>query len=363
MDDLKYWIAFSKTGIIGAVRFKKIVAYFSDMREAWEGDKGMFMKAGLEENVADDLIAKKNKINPDTALEEMLKENVDAITINDARYPELLKEIYDPPAIIYYKGNIDILNTPSVGVVGSRKISLYAQQTTPFFVQELAGNGITIISGMALGVDTFAHQAALEAGGKTIAVLGSGLDQRNIYPPHNRDLAQKIIDSAGLMISESPIGTPPLNFNFPQRNRIISGLCLGILIIEAGEKSGALITAKTALDQNREIFAVPGNIFQMNSKGTNDLLKKGAHLVVTPSDIMEILKFKEIIQHNENKKIIPENPEEKKILSLLSNEPMHINAIGKAAEMQISKLNGLLILMEMKGTVKNLGGNIYVVNR
>lgn len=363
MSDLKYWVAFSKTGIIGAVRFKKLIAYFSDMRFAWEADVKELERAGVEENVARDLVNKRKEINPDGAMEEMAKEEISAITINDKQYPRMLKEIYDAPAIIYYKGNIEALSELSVGVVGSRKISLYAQQTTPFIVKDLAKNGVVIVSGLALGVDTFAHQATVEVGGKTIAVLGGGLDKKNFYPPHNHDLARKIIETGGVVISEHSVGVPPLNFNFPQRNRIISGLSLGIIVIEAAERSGALITAKTALDQNREVFAVPGNIFQTNSCGTNDLIKKGAHLVTSAADILEILEFKKVAAFAENKKIIPENPDEEKILAVLSSDPMHIDAICRAVNMEAAALNSLLMMMEMKGQVKNLGGSMYVVGR
>lgn len=363
MSDLKYWVAFSKTGIIGAVRFKKIAAYFSDMRGAWEADVKELEGAGIEENVAAELADKRKAINPDNAMEEMAKDEILAITINDKKYPSLLKEIYDAPAIIFYKGNIGALSEPAVGVVGSRKISLYAQQSTPFIVKELAKNGVAIVSGLALGVDTFAHKATVEVGGKTIAVLGGGLDKKNFYPPHNRDLAEKIIETGGAVISEHAPGAPPLNFNFPQRNRIISGLSLGIIVIEAAERSGALITAKTALEQNREVCALPGNIFQQNSYGTNELLKKGAHLVTSANDILETLNFKKAAEYNENKKIIPENPDEEKILSLLQNEPLHVDTICRGANMNASALNSLLMMMEMKGMVKNYGGGVYGVGR
>ncbi|MFC1615483.1 DNA-processing protein DprA, partial [Patescibacteria group bacterium] len=290
-------------------------------------------------------------------------EKIEAITVKDEKYPKLLKEIYDAPAIIYYKGNIEILNDIAVGVVGSRKFSSYGEQTTAFLVKNLAKNGISIISGLALGVDAIAHSSALEVKGKTVAVLGSGLDKANIYPSHNRYLAQKIIDSNSIIISEYTAGTPPLHYNFPQRNRIISGLSLGVLVIEAAEKSGALITAKTALDQNREVFAVPGNIFSETSAGTNILLKKGAHLITSAEDILEILDFKKVIAHSENKKIIPESEEEKIILSALNDDPLHIDAISRNVKINVSKLSGALMLMEMKGMVKNLGGNMYVIGR
>lgn len=361
--DLKYWIAMAKTGLVGAIRFKKLCAYFADMRHAYEAESEEFIKAGLEPNTAEKLCLKLKEIDPNKAWEEMEMENVEVVNINDDKYPKLLKEIYDAPALFFYKGNWNIINNPSLGVVGSRKISLYARQTTPYFIRELAKSGMNIISGMALGVDALAHQHAMDAGEKTIAVLGSGLDKKNIYPPHNRDLFQKMVDSGSLIISEYPIGTPPLNFNFPQRNRIISGLSLGVLVIEAGQKSGALITAKTALDQGREVFAIPGNIFQPNSCGTNELIKNGAHLVSSPNDILEILNFNELVQHNENKKIFPESSEEEKIMVVLEDEPLHIDTLGRLIKIDAASLNSVLMMMEMKGMIKNYGGGVYGIKR
>jgi len=362
-NDLKYWNALAKTNLIGAVRFKKLSSYFPDMEIAFSASCDEYIKAGLQQNVAEELISKRQTINPEKEYEILQQEEINAITLNDERYPKLLKEIYDAPAIIYYKGAIETLNDAGIGVVGSRKISSYGQQAAAFLVKNLAKNGVSIISGMALGIDAIAHSSTLEVSGTTVAVLGSGLDKANVYPSHNRYLSQKIIGSNGVIISEYPAGTAPLHYNFPQRNRIISGLSLGVLVIEAAEKSGALITARTALDQNREVFAVPGSIFSETSKGSNILLKKGAHLITSAEDILEILDFKKIIECNENKKIIPESEEEKIILSTLNDEPLHIDAISRSVNMNVSKLSSALMLMEMKGMVKNLGGNMYVIGR
>ncbi|MFH1030248.1 MAG: DNA-processing protein DprA [bacterium] len=363
MNDLKYWISIIKTDVIGPTRFKKLRGYFSDMEKAFFASFEELIKSGIDAKTAEEFISKRKNISPDEEMEKMAKENIRAITLNDKLYPTLLKEIYDAPPVIFFKGNISILDEPGIGVVGSRKISSYGQQVTPFLVKPLAKNGMVITSGLALGVDAIAHTAALEVQGKTIAVLGSGLDKANIYPSHHRYLCDKIIEKNGCVITEYALGTPPLNYNFPQRNRIISGLSLGVLVIEAAEKSGALITAKTALDQNREVFTVPGSIFSPTSRGTHELLKKGAHLITSADDILEILDFKKVVEYNENKKIIPETEEQKLILENLTDAPVHIDSLCRDLKMEASLLSSALMMMEMKGMAKNLGGSMYVIGR
>jgi len=273
----------------------------------------------------------------------------------------LLKEIYTPPALLYLRGKIEPRDEFSLGIVGTRKLSAYGQQATPFIAAELARAGLTIISGLAKGIDTLAHRAALSAGGRTIAVLGSGLNKTNIYPFSNRRLAEEI-SRKGAVISEFPLGTQPLAQHFPQRNRIISGLSLGILVIEAPERSGALITAKDALEQNRDVFAIPGPIFAQNSFGTNNLIKMGAKLVGQANDILEELNLSLLTEPSSvDKKIIPDNQEEALILKQLSEEPIHIDKIIKQTKLSTAIVNSNLTLMEMKGKVRNLGGNNYVL--
>lgn len=230
----------------------------------------------------------------------------------------------------------------------------------PDIINGLIKNEISIVSGLALGVDAMAHAAAIEANGSTIAVLGSSIDKPNIYPGSNRYLAQQIIESNGLLISEYPIGTLPLKHNFPARNRIISGLALGTLVIEAGETSGALITAKFALDQNREVFAIPGPIHAETSKGPNKLIKDGAKPVTSVEDILEELNIEKIEEYSENKKVLPSSPIESKIIEVLDSEPKHIDAIVKLSGLSSSEINSNLTIMEMKGMVKNLGNQNYI---
>lgn len=283
----KYFNALNIIDGIGPMTFKKLLDAFSSLEDAWAAPSDKLAQIGLGKSIVEKITQQRPKINPDLEMEKLDKEGIGLITIQDKNYPMLLKEIYSPPALLYVKGKMKPKDSLGLGIVGSRRLSLYGEQTTPPLTAELARAGLTIISGLAKGIDTLAHQAALEVGGRTIAVLGSGIDSRSVYPYSNRDLAEKITKSGGAVISEFPIGTQPLPQHFPQRNRIISGLSKGILIIEATKRSGALITARDALEQNRDVFAIPGPIFAQNSFGPNNLIKMGAKLVSQASDILE----------------------------------------------------------------------------
>lgn len=361
-NDLKFWISISQFAKIGAARFKKLYSYFPDMQSAWTADLLELQKAGLEENIASEFILTRRQIDPDNEIEKVIKENITVITVKDLEYPKLLKEIYTPPALLYTKGNLANLNNQfNLAVVGTRKVSNYGKQITPELVKPLAKNGLTITSGLALGVDALAHQTTVDVGGKTIAVLGSGLDGQSIYPTSNRYIAQNILDHEGTIISEFPIGMMPLKHNFPTRNRIIAGLSLGTLVIEAAESSGALITAFMALEQNREVFAVPGSLYNQNSIGTHKLIQKGAKLITGYQDILDELNLKDIKNFVSNQQVLPATNEEKIILEKLSHEPTHVDQIIKNTQLPASLVSGCLSLMEMKGMVKNLGGQNYIL--
>jgi len=360
--DLKYWIAISQFAKIGASRFKKLYNYFPDMQTAWQANLFELQKSGLENNLAQEFILKTKEINPDLELEKVQNENIQVITIKDDCYPKLLKEIFNPPALLYIKGNLDNLNHKfNLAVVGTRKVSNYGRQITPTLVKPLVQNGFSITSGLALGIDALAHQAALEVQGKTMAVLGSGLDNNSIYPSSNRYLAQNILNHGGTIITEFPIGMLPLRHNFPTRNRIIAGLSLGTIVIEAAETSGALITAYCALEQNREVFAVPGSLLNRNSLGTHKLIQKGAKLITSYQDVLDELNLQEVKNFISNQKVLPATLEEKIILETLKNEPTHIDQIIKTSQLPVSLVSSCLSLMEMKGLVKNLGGQNYVL--
>lgn len=363
MDDLKYWVALNHFPKFGPVRYKKIRKHFANLEAAFNSSAKELVEAGIENKIAEEFIITRSTIVPDKIIEKLNSEKINVLTIENPLYPKLLLQIYDPPQLLYYKGELDPQNEFTVAVVGSRKYSSYGKQTTQQIVSDLVKNNLTIASGLALGIDTLAHLTALEARGRTMAVLGSGLDKQNIYPWQNRYLADKIINSGGIIFSEFAPGTPPLKHHFPQRNRLISGLALAILIIEAGEKSGSLITANHALEQNREVFAIPGNIYSAYSVGTNQLIKLGAKVVTQAIDIIEALNLAQVSSYIENKKIIPESKEEEKILSVLSSEPLYIDELVHLTQLDTAKVNSTLVVMEMKGMVKNLGGMQYVLAR
>ena len=286
----KYFNAFNLIDNIGPIAFKKILNYFGSLNIAWKSEINEFKQAGLNQFTIEQIRKQRPNINPDYEMERLEKEKIKIITIQDESYPKLLKEIYAPPAILYIRGSFKPSDKFSLGVVGTRKLSNYGQQITPKITSELSQSGLTIISGLAKGIDTIAHQAAIDNNGRTIAVLGSGIDSKSVYPAINKYLAEKITEN-GAVISEFPINTKPLAQNFPQRNRIVSGLSLGILVIEAPEKSGAMITARNALEQNRDVFAIPGDILSNNSMGPNNLIKMGAKLVTKTNDILEELNL------------------------------------------------------------------------
>ncbi len=288
--EAKYFNAFNLIEGLGPIAFKKILAHFKSLKTAWSIDIKEFEQLGLNKPLIEQIRIKRTKINPDWEMEKLISQKVKITTLEDKDYPKLLKEIYAPPALIYFRGNLKSSDQLSIGLVGTRKISSYGRQITPLITASLVRAGLTIVSGLAKGIDTLAHQSALQNKGRTLAVLGTGVDRKSIYPANNKYLAEKITEQ-GALVSEFPIETKPSIQNFPQRNRLISGLSLGILVIEAPEKSGALITARNALEQNREVFAIPGQILSNNSLGTNNLIKMGAKLVSQSEDILEELNM------------------------------------------------------------------------
>jgi DNA processing protein len=359
-DLLKYWLAFSQIKKIGPVRMQKILKYFPDLSWAWKADWKEFVKAGLEENLAQEIAACQSQINPNEELEKLNREEIKVVLLEDNNYPRLLKEIFAPPFILYYRGSLAALKNFCLAVVGTRKYSSYGQQATEKIVGELAPTGITIVSGLALGIDALAHQTCLNSGGQTAAVLGSSLDWQNVYPSTNRHLAQRILAGGGALISEFPLGTLPAKFTFPIRNRIISGLSLGTLVVEAPEESGALITARYALEQNRDVFAVPGSIYNRASEGTNKLIKAGAKMVTSAKDILEELNLQQATQFIASQKTLPESKEEATILKILSAEPTHIDKIANLSKLKINVLSGILMVMEIKGMIRDAGGKNYI---
>ncbi len=360
-NDIKYLNAFNQFELIGSQTLKKIKKHFKTYQKAWEAPSSSFGKAGLKGKIIEELNKKRAKINPDKELEKLKKYGIKILIATDKKYPRLLKEIYDFPQILYYLGDTSAFSKFSLAIVGSRKYTSYGKENVEYFSRELAEMQLTIVSGLASGIDALAHRATVDVGGKTIAVLGCGLDR--IYPSINCKLAKEILRSGGLILSEYPLGSGPLRHHFPHRNRIISGLSLGVLVIEAAQKSGSLITANCALEQNREVFAVPGNIFSFKSAGCHQLIKSGAKLVTEPQDILTELEIKNTKEYKETKKIIPESKEEEIVLNFLKEVPQEINHIIKKLGLPVSQVNSLLTIMEMKGKIKNLGNGLYSLKR
>jgi DNA processing protein len=359
--DIKYLNAFNQFELIGSQTLKKIKKYFGTCQKAWEAPASSFKKAGLKGKIIEELRKRRVKINPDKELEKLKKYSIEILTPTNKKYPPLLKEIYDFPQILYCLGSIDAFSEFSLAIVGSRKYTSYGKENAEYFSRELAEMRLTIVSGLALGIDALAHKETISAGGKTIAVLGCGLDR--IYPSINRKLAKEIVKSGGLILSEYPLGSDPLKHHFPHRNRIISGLSLGVLVIEAAQKSGSLLTANYALEQDREVFAIPGNIFSFKSAGCHQLIKSGAKLVTEPKDILTELEIKNIKEHKETRKVTPESKEEEIILNFIEEVPQEINHIIKKLGLPASQVNSLLTIMEMKGKIKNLGNGLYSLKR
>ena len=286
-------------------------------------------------------------------------EEIKKISIKDRNYPILLRKIKNPPEVLYYKGEI-LTKENCFAIVGTRMCSPYGKRVTFEISGKLADLGLTIVSGLAPGIDTFSHMTAVEKRKRTIAVLGTGLDEKSIYPRSNLDLAKKILKIGGCLISEYPPGAQGNRFTFPKRNRIISGLSLGVLVVEAKEKSGALITANWARKQKRKIFAVPGSVYSQNSKGTNLLIKKGATLVEKTDDILNELNLPFSLKEPESVKEGSE--EENLILEALREDSLNIDKIIEKTKMPAAKVAGLLAILEIKGRVKNLGGNIFALS-
>lgn len=349
---------------IGPARFKKLLGYFGSLESAWrEGSLPDLVKAGLEEDLAREIEVRRPQIDLEKELEKIARENIEIVTILDENYPKLLKEIYDPPYIMYLKGTLEPKDEFSLAVVGTRRLSPYGYQAAEKIAYDLAQAGLIIVSGLAQGIDTLAHLAAVKQKKRTIAVLGSSLGKDDIFPPVNRKLAEMIVREGGAILSEYPLAAPALKHHFPFRNRIVSGLTLGVLVIEAPEKSGALLTARHALEQNREVFALPGSIFSQNSLGPNNLIKMGAKLVTIAQDILEELNLKNLVQNIETRQISPDSKEEAIILEILSHEPVPIDKIVEISKLETNLVNSTLSLMEMKGKVRNSGGAQYVLAR
>lgn len=371
-EDLKYWMWLSS--LSGIIPYKRIqlLKFFGGAKQIWDASQAQlleapFMTSKIYEQILNDTL--RNQVQ--SKMEELYLNNIKILTINDPLYPVLLKKTYDPPVVLFYKGRIKPKQR-CIAIVGSRKATAYGLSTAQKLSYDLSKTGLCIVSGMARGIDSVAHKGALKANGNTYAILGCGVDI--VYPSECRRLMKEIADY-GAVISEYPPGTLPKPYNFPARNRIISGISDGVVVIEAGAKSGTLITANFALEQGREVFAVPGNINNINSMGTNRLISEGAKLVTSVDDIMDEIKMFENC-HDKNfneyknsksqrkKQLNHEDldDEEIKVVSCLLTEPLNIDIISKKCGLSMSTVNSILMILEIKGVVEQFPGKIFALN-
>lgn len=359
-DELRYWVAFSGIPGIGRVRISQLKEHFGSLQDAWKAPEGKLRQAGLDSRSLGALVTLRPRISVDTEMEKLERHGVNVLICEDPNYPSRLKEIYDYPPVLYVRGSLPAQDEPCLAIVGTRRPTIYGRQVTEEIVADLARSKITIISGLARGIDSVAHRAALDSGGRTVAVFGSGLDI--VYPGENAKLAQAIMEH-GALVSEYPLGVKPKAENFPLRNRIMSGLSLGVLVVEAGEKSGALITADQALQQNREVFAIPGSILSPASQGTNRLIQEGAKLVRSYTDILQELNLTIVVQQAEIEQFAPANEIESAILKQLSLEPTHIDEICRRSGLTMPEVSSTLAMLELKGIARQVGNMNYVLAR
>ncbi|MEX0621424.1 MAG: DNA-processing protein DprA [Candidatus Woykebacteria bacterium] len=360
VKDSPYYIALAAAPGIGPVRFQVLLKHFKSAETIWKADEKT-LKEILTPKLFEQFTEFRKSFDIQRYLDKISKLNIIVITLNDKNYPKLLKEISDAPPVLYIRGQLPD-EKRVIAVVGTRKITNYGREVTEILVRDLVNIGFTIVSGLARGVDSHSHRVTIGNSGKTIAVLGGGLDR--VYPAENRALADEIAKGNGAVISEFPVGMDSVPGNFPARNRIISGLSLGVLVTEAGEDSGSLITAGLAGEQGREVFAVAGPMYSKLAKGPAALIKQGAKLVMNIEDILEELQISgQEPETRDQEGIKGDSEDEQKILYLMGDEPAHIDQIARHTKLSASKAGSILSLMEIKGKIRSLGGGNYSLNR
>ena len=377
MEYLAYFNALNRISSLTPRKFFYLLKLFgNNPKTVWNASYRELKKSNLDEKIIDNVITERKSIDPEREIQKLLKYGIaiaihpdvyaepqsasakNLSTASRIAYPYLLAHIPSPPPLLYCKGTLeDTTEIVRIAVVGSRKVSPYGRHVTETIAYNLALQGIIIVSGFAMGVDTIAHKAALKAKKPTIAVMGAGLD--SVYPPINTRLVDEVIALGGALVSEFPIGVPPLKQHFPRRNRIISGLCKAVLVAEAAIKSGSLITAFHAIEQNRDVYAIPGNITQKNSEGTNSLIKRGAKLITDAEDILQEFNLVQKPTSNSTKHASLSSQNERLIYELLSQEPHLIDTIITELTISAADVNTALTMMEIKGAVKNIGGGWY----
>lgn len=358
-DTKRYWVAFNRVHGIGAVRFAALLEHFGDLERAWSASGEALLASGIGPQAARRVVESRNTIDPDEELARLERAGIRLVTWQDDAYPPLLREVSASPPVLYLRGELLPADRKAVAVVGTRRPTPYGQSVARDLAAALAMNGATVVSGMARGIDAIAHRAALDAGGRTLAILGSGLDM--VYPAEHRLLAEDIA-ARGALVTDYALGTPPEAANFPPRNRIISGLACAVVIVEAGEESGALITARFAADQGRDVFAVPGSIYSRASRGTNRLIQDGAIPLLAPEDVLSAL-HPALPQVEAAQASLPmtDDPVEQAILRSLSADPAHVDEVVARAGRPVPQVTAALAMLELRGLVVHVGGMNYVL--
>lgn len=365
-NEKKYALAFNYLLNFTYQLYQRLLIKFGTLQKAFYSSSFELSLVIKKSETVLAFIESRKSFSFDKILLQLKKEDIKVCFIEDSDYPFYLKNIYNPPPIFYYRGNLNLNWDKSLSVVGARKYSFYGEKIINEFVPVLTKLGLITVSGLALGIDCLAHKKTLDNYGVTVAVLGSGLDKLSIYPYSNRFLLEEIIDKGGLAMSEFPPETKPLAYHFPQRNRIIAGLTPLTLVVEAGFKSGSLITAMSALEEGREVLSVPGDIFKENLEGNNKLLQKGAYLAMSVADILPYFGFDEESVDNVVEKAIkgnyePQNELERSIIGQLSKGSLHIDDFLEKSGKNIAQINSALILLELKGVIRDLGAKNYEI--
>ncbi len=357
MDERAYWLGCHMVPGVGPARFRILLQAFGTMEEAWCAPADALRQTGLDRRTAERIASARQQLDLEVELRRLEAHGITFLTWNDPAYPRLLRAVDSAPPVLFMLGELTPADEWSLAVVGTRYATGYGREVTRRLVTPLARMGLTIVSGLALGIDGEAHRAVLDAGGRTIAVLACGLDQ--IYPPEHRRLAQEIAEN-GALLSEYPLGTLPERRNFPPRNRLISGLARAVLVVEAGSQSGALITARFAAEQGRDVFAVPGSILSPRQTGTNWLIQSGAIPVTSHEDIVRCLQLEMLPAKQEAQRDLDISPAESTLLACLGDEPLHIDELGRRSGLAIDVVSSTLTIMELKGLVRQMGGMQYV---
>ncbi len=357
MGNKDYLILLSTFALFGPKRIALLLDYFGSAKKVWNLSKGDLTEVGVKESLAGSFVHHRMNFNTENYFIKLEKLQIKCVTIFESSYPKNLKEVDGAPIVLYILGNLSRNDEDAVAIVGSRKMTTYGREIAAHFAASLANYGITIVSGLALGIDAVAQRSAIDAGGRSIAVLASGLDK--ITPFTNYNLAKAIIDKGGAIVSEAPLGAEIFRSSFPVRNRIVSGLSKAVLVVEGERKSGTLLTASHAAVQGRTVFAVPGQIYSPMSAAPHFLIQNGAKMATSPKDILDELNLQVKVDKDAVTHVFPDNEEEKSLSDILENEPLHLDEIARISKVEVAKVSSTLMSMQLKGMVKDMGGGVY----